>query len=74
MKPHPVVTDAISSAANPLDGALLVQFDHARAILGGPSRPTIYRMIDRGELEVVKVGRRSMIKASSIRRLLGEAA
>lgn len=35
---------------------------------------TIYDLINRGKLETVKIGRRTLIKTKSIRELLGEAA
>ena len=36
------------------------------------SQSTVYRMIDRGELETVKLGGRRLVKMSSLKRLLGE--
>jgi excisionase family DNA binding protein len=36
-------------------------------------RSTIYRLIWDGRLEVVKIGRRTLIRIASIRRLVGEA-
>lgn len=46
------------------------------ATMLGLSVPTIYRMIsaEDGKLETVKLGRRHLVKISSIDRLLGEAA
>lgn len=35
---------------------------------------TIYALIGEGKLEIVKVGRRTLVKTKSIRLLLGEAA
>lgn len=37
------------------------------------SQSTIYRMIDRGELETVKLGGRRLVKIASLKRLLGES-
>lgn len=34
----------------------------------------IYELIGKGRLEVVKVGRRTLVKTKSIKALLGEAA
>lgn len=38
----------------------------------GLSIPTVYRMLERQELESVKVGRRRLIRMSSIEALTGE--
>ena len=35
-------------------------------------RTTIYAMIADGRLEVIKLGRRTLIKVASVRRLLGD--
>lgn len=35
-------------------------------------RTTIYRLIEEKELEVVRIGRRTLIRTDSIRRLAGE--
>lgn len=35
------------------------------------SRTGLYRLINRGELEAVRVGGRTLIKAASLRRLVG---
>jgi excisionase family DNA binding protein len=40
----------------------------------GVSRPTVYLMIQRGELRSVKVGRRRLIPASELDRVLSGAA
>lgn len=40
----------------------------------GIGRTTAYRLIDEGQLEVVKIGRRTLIRISSILALAGEAA
>lgn len=44
------------------------------AIILGLSTPTIYRMIERNELSTVKIGRRRLVRVSSIEALTGEAA
>ena len=46
--------------------------DTQRAL--GIGRSTAYRLIDDGKLEAVKIGRRTLIRVSSIRALAGEAA
>lgn len=35
------------------------------------SRSTVYELINRGELEVVNVGRRALVLARSVEKLLG---
>lgn len=46
--------------------------DEARKLLGGLSRQHIHNMTQRGELRVVRFGRRIMIPASEIESLLEE--
>jgi len=41
----------------------------AQALLGGISRGAIYNMRDRGEIRLVKLGRRTLVPASEIERL-----
>jgi len=53
----------IERAAYPLN--------EAAELLGGLHRGTLYNMKKRGELRFVKIGRRSMIPADEIRRLVG---
>lgn len=55
----------IERAAYPLD--------EAGRLLGGISRGTFYNMRDRGEIRLVKLGRRTLVPASEIRRLAGES-
>jgi hypothetical protein len=47
-------------------------------VLGGEAEPlsrnTIYRMMERGELDKRKLGGRTLITMSSIRRAIGEPA
>ena len=38
----------------------------------GLGRTTIYNLINRGQLETVKIGRRQLVKAASIERLAGK--
>jgi excisionase family DNA binding protein len=47
--------------------------EEARQLLGGIARQTIYAMRDRGEIRLVKLGRRTLVPASEIRRLSGES-
>jgi excisionase family DNA binding protein len=42
----------------------------AQALLGGISRGTLYNMRDRGEIRLVKLGRRTLVPADEIRRLI----
>jgi excisionase family DNA binding protein len=41
--------------------------------MSGLSAATLYRLMDRGELDTVKVGRRRLVKVDSIKRLVGAA-
>jgi excisionase family DNA binding protein len=40
----------------------------------GISRGTVYNLINRGQLHVAKVGRRTVVSTASIRALVGQAA
>lgn len=40
----------------------------------GLGMTTIYKLISEGELETVKIGRRTLVKVRSIKKLLGEGA
>ena len=42
----------------------------AAELLGGCSRAHLYNLVARGELQVVKVGHRTLVPASEIDRLL----
>ena len=42
-------------------------------IMSGLSIPTLYRLMRRGQLDTVKVGRRRLVKVESINRLVGAA-
>ena len=46
--------------------ATLVTIREACRLLGGISRPTLYRLVADGELRIVKVRRRSFIAAADI--------
>ncbi|BCW87523.1 hypothetical protein sos41_06530 [Alphaproteobacteria bacterium SO-S41] len=39
----------------------------------GLGRTSIYRLIHEGRLETIKLGRRTLIKAASVRRLVDDA-
>jgi excisionase family DNA binding protein len=43
------------------------------AATSGLSRATLYRMIDRSELDTIKVGSRRLVRVASLKALLGEA-
>lgn len=53
--------------------AITVTVADARKALG-IGHTTIYRLINEGRLDTVKLGRRTLIKTSSIRALVDEAA
>jgi excisionase family DNA binding protein len=44
----------------------VVDVERARALLGGVSRPHLYRLIARGELRTVKSGGRRLVPLSAI--------
>jgi excisionase family DNA binding protein len=46
--------------------------EEARHLLGGLARSTIYAMEDRGEIRIVRIGRRALVPADEIRRLVSE--
>lgn len=46
--------------------------DAAKAI--GIGRVTLYKLIDQGKIESVRIGGRRLVKIDSIRRLIGESA
>lgn len=49
---------------------MIVSIPDAMELLGGISRPTIYALLDRGELTRVHVGSRAFITTESIRELI----
>lgn len=51
--------------------AILASIPDAQRALG-IGRSTAYRLIDEGKLETIKIGRRTLIKMSSILSLAGE--
>ena len=53
--------------------AILASIPDAQRALG-IGRSTAYRLIENGKLETVKIGRRTLIRVSSIRALAGEPA
>lgn len=48
---------------------VLVPIPDAQKALGGLGRNSIYNLINAGKLEVVKIGRRTMVKTESIKTL-----
>ena len=56
----------ITRAAYPLD--------EAQALLGNVSRAFLYKMAARGEIRLVRLGRRVLVPADEIRRLVGSNA
>lgn len=40
-------------------------------VMSGLSQATLYRLIDREELETTKLGRRRLVKVASLKRLIG---
>ena len=53
--------------------AILASIPDAQRALG-IGRSTAYRLIEDGRLEAVKIGRRTLVRVSSIRALAGEPA
>lgn len=51
--------------------AMLASIPDAQRALG-IGRSTAYRLIEEGKLQTVKIGRRTLIRVSSIRALAGE--
>lgn len=48
------------------DDSILFSIQQTRERLGGISRSTLYNLLSRGELRLVKIGRRSFITAESL--------
>ena len=48
------------------ENRLLIPIPDAQTDLGGISRPTVYNLVNRGELVKVNIGRRGFITAESI--------
>jgi len=44
------------------------------AVMLGVSIPTVYRMIQGGHLEAIKVGRRNLVRLRSLEAITGEGA
>jgi excisionase family DNA binding protein len=51
---------------------LLYDVDQACRILGGISKPMVYRLVQTGELRPVKVGSRSMFTMEELQRFVRE--
>ena len=52
---------------------ILVPVDIARAMLGGIGKTNLYAMLAAGDLESVKLGKRRLIRVSSIQALADRA-
>lgn len=52
---------------------ITVTIENAKSALG-IGHTTIYRLINEGALETVKIGRRTLVKTDSIRALVNQAA
>lgn len=50
-----------------------LKVDDARRALGGVSRATLYRMINKNELELIRIGGRSIITMKSIEARMDQA-
>jgi len=50
-----------------------LKVDDARQALGGVSRATLYRMINKNELELIRIGGRSIITMKSIEARVDQA-
>lgn len=48
------------------DDSILFSIQQTRERLGGISRSTLYNLLSRGELRLVKIGRRSFITSESL--------
>ena len=48
------------------DDSILFSIQQTRERLGGISRSTLYNLLSRGELRLVKIGRRSFVTAESL--------
>lgn len=57
-------------AEQPIDR--LLSIEETRAILGHCSRTHIYNLHKQGHLELLKVGRRSVIRESALRRYIND--
>ena len=52
---------------------ILVSVEDARAMLGGIGRTNLYQRLSCGELESVKIGKRRLVRLSSIHALIDKA-
>lgn len=57
---------------------MLMPYDSARSLLGGIGRTTLYALIDAGEIQRVKIGKRAFVTAKSVaayvERLTGQSS
>lgn len=56
---------------NEAQDRLLMPVEDVRYALGGVGRTMVYELVDAGELERVKIGRRGLITAASVRAYVG---
>lgn len=69
----PKSLDGPAAPIDPLAGRLVVRLPEAFQLLGiGPTKG--YQLVKSGDLQTVRIGRRTLVHAHSIRALLGIAA
>jgi len=66
------MTQKHQAIPQPAASAEFATITDAQQMLGGESRSSIYRALQRGELHAVKRGRRTLILVASIRQRIAE--
>ena len=61
------------NGASTVDNAPLTVTVANAGTMSGLSVATLYRLIERGELDTIKIGRRRLVRVDSIKRLVGAA-
>ena len=61
------------NGASPVDNAPITVTVANAGTMSGLSVATLYRLIERGELDTIKIGRRRLVRVDSIKRLVGAA-